>query len=81
MNILMNFQHYHNALKTRKTVAVFFKDVENEETISSQGQKLVETTNLWQLFWDKNSPAQIRGAMITATIELNKWSKMSTSKW
>ena len=56
----MNLQHYHNAIKTRKTVAVFFKDVKNEEIFSSQGQKLVETTNLWQLYWDKNTPAQIR---------------------
>ena len=56
----MNFQRYHNALKTRKIVAVFFKHVKTEETISSQGQKLVGTTNLWQLYWDKNTPAQIR---------------------
>ena len=56
----MNFQRYHNALKTQETVAVFFKPVKIEETFSSQGQKLVDTTNLWQLYWDKNTPAQIR---------------------
>ena len=38
----------------------FFKDVKTEETFSSQDQKLVETTNLWQLYWDKNTPARIR---------------------
>ena len=32
----MNLQHYHNALKIQKTVAVFFKDVKTEETFSSQ---------------------------------------------
>ena len=31
----------------------------NEENFSSQDQKLVETTSLWQLYWDKNTPAQI----------------------
>ena len=56
----MNLQRYHNALKTQKTVAVFFKHVKTEETFSSQGQKLVGTTNLWQLYWNKNTPAQFR---------------------
>ena len=42
----MNLQHTHNALKTQKSVAVYFKDVKTEETFSSQDQKLVETTNL-----------------------------------
>ena len=28
----MNLQHYHNALKIQKIVAVFFKDVKTEET-------------------------------------------------
>ena len=42
----MNCQQTHNALTTQKTVAVFFKDVKTEETFSSQGQKLVVTTNL-----------------------------------
>ena len=42
----MNRQYTHNALKTQKNVAVFFKDVKTEETFSSHYQKLVETTNL-----------------------------------
>ena len=42
----MSLQHTHNALKTLKSVAVYFKDVKTEETFSSQDQKLVETTNL-----------------------------------
>ena len=42
----MNFQQTHNALTTQKDIAVYFKDVKTEETFSSQGQKLVETTNL-----------------------------------
>ena len=42
----MNCQHSHNALKTQKSVAVYFKDVKTEEKLSSQDQKLVETTNL-----------------------------------
>ena len=42
----MILQHTHNALITQKSVAVYFKDVKNEETFSSQDQKLVETTNL-----------------------------------
>ena len=42
----MNCQQFHNALRTQKIVAVFFKDVKTEETFSSQDQKLVETTNL-----------------------------------
>ena len=42
----MNCQHIHNALTTRKSVAVYFKDVKTEETLSSQDQKLVVTTNL-----------------------------------
>ena len=51
----MNFQQTHNVLSTKKTVAVYFKDVKTEGTFSSQDQKLVETTNLWrQLSWDKN---------------------------
>ena len=49
----MKRQHTHNALTTQKSVAVYFKDVKTEETFSSQDQKLVETTNLRQLFSDK----------------------------
>ena len=53
-------QHVHNALKPRKSVPGYFKNVKTEETFSSQDQKIVETTNLWQLYWDKITPAQIR---------------------
>ena len=42
----MILQHTQNALATQKSVAVYFKEVKNEETFSSQDQKLVETTNL-----------------------------------
>ena len=56
----MNFQHTHNALTTEKSVAVYFKDVKTEETFSSQDQKLVETTNLWQIFGQTITTEQIR---------------------
>ena len=56
----MNHQPTHNALTTQKSFAVSFKDVETEEKLSSQDQKLVETTNSWQIYWDKNTPAQSR---------------------
>ena len=42
----MNSQHIHNALKTQKSSAAYFKDVQIEEAFSNQDQKLVETTNL-----------------------------------
>ena len=42
----MNRQHTHNALTTQKIVAVDFKDVETEETNSTQYQKLMKTTKL-----------------------------------
>ena len=42
----MNYQQTHNALTNQKSVAAYFKNVKTEETISSQDQKLVETTNL-----------------------------------
>ena len=41
-----NRQHTQIALTNQKSSAVFFKDVKTEELISSQDQKLVETTNL-----------------------------------
>ena len=56
----MNCQQTHNSLTTQKSIALYLKDVKTEETFSSQDQKLVVTTNLWQLYWDKNTPAQIR---------------------
>ena len=42
----MSLRYTHNALKTQKSVAVYFKEVKTEKTFSSQDQKLVETTNL-----------------------------------
>ena len=42
----MNCRQTLIALTIQKNVAVFFKDAKSEETISSQDQKLVETTNL-----------------------------------
>ena len=42
----MKCQQTHNTLTPQKYVAVYFKDVNTEETLSSQDQKLVETTNL-----------------------------------
>ena len=42
----MKFQQTHNALIPQKSVALYFKDVNTDETLSSQDQKLVETTNL-----------------------------------
>ena len=56
----LNRQLTQHANTTHKSVTVNFKDVKTEETFSSQDQKLVETTNLWQFFWDKNTPEQIR---------------------
>ena len=46
LSTTMNCQKTQNAITTQKTVAVYFKDVETEETFSSQDHKLVETTNL-----------------------------------
>ena len=42
----MNCRQTRNALTTQKNVAVYFKDVNTEETFSSRDQTLVETTNL-----------------------------------
>ena len=42
----MKCQQTRNALTPQKYVAVYFKDVNTDETLSSQDQKLVETTNL-----------------------------------
>ena len=51
----INSQHTQKALTSQKRSAAHFKDVKTEETFSSQDQKLVETTNLWQqLSSDKN---------------------------
>ena len=44
---------YPQRINHPKNVAVYFKDVKTEKTFSSQDQKLVETTNLRQLFSDK----------------------------
>ena len=56
----MNFQQTHNTKTNQTSVAMYFKDVKTEETFSSQDQKLVENANLWQLYWDKNTPEQSR---------------------
>ena len=50
----MNLQPYQNAVTPQKNVAVYFRDVKTEKTYSSQDQKLVESSNLWQLLSDKN---------------------------
>ena len=52
----MNNYHSHNALTNKKSSAAYFKDDKTEEAFNSQDQKLVETTNLWQLFSDKTIP-------------------------
>ena len=54
---LMSFPQ---SIRKPKNVAVYFKDVKCKETFCSQDQKLVETTILWQLYWDENTPAEIR---------------------
>ena len=78
----MNSQHTHNALKNQKSSAAYFKDVKTEETFSSQDQKLVETTNLWQLFSDKKLPqSKSASAMIANPIELMNGTTMNTSRW
>ena len=58
----INSQQTHNALIIQKHVAVYFKDVETEETFSSQDQKPVETTNFvtTTFFEQKITTAQIR---------------------
>ena len=67
----MNCQQTHNAITTQKTVAVYFNDIKTEETFSSQDQKLVETTNLWQLSSDKKSPQRkSASATIANPVEL-----------
>ena len=57
----MNSQHTQNAFTNQKSSAAYFKKVKTEEAFSSQDQKLVETTNLWQLFCgQKITTEQIR---------------------
>ena len=80
----MSLQHTHNALKTKKMVAVYFKDVKTEENFSSQDQKLVETTNWWrQLFSAKKKSPQLKSASATITnpVELMNGTTMNTSRW
>ena len=78
----MNRQHIHNALTAQKIVTVFFKDVKTEETFSSQDQKLVETTNLRQLFSDKKSPKRkFDSATIANPVELMNRTTMNTSRF
>ena len=65
-----------------KNVAVYFIDVKTEETFSSQDQKLVETTNLRQLFSDRKSPQRkSTSATIGNPVELMKGTLMNTSRW
>ena len=74
----MNCEHNHNALTTQKIVAVYFKDVKTEETFSSQDQKLVETTILWQLFSDKKLPqCKFASATIANPVELMSGTTMN----
>ena len=78
----MNCQQTHNAITTQKTVAVCFNDIKTEETLSSQDQKLVETTNFWrQLSSDKKSPQRkSASATITNQVELMIGTTMNSSK-
>ena len=77
----MNRQHIHKALTVQKIVAVYFKDVKTEEILSSQCQKLLDTTNLWrQLFSDKKSPQRkSASATIFNPVELMNGATMNTS--
>ena len=78
----MNCQHTHNALTCQKIVAVYFKDVKTEETFSSQDEKLVETTNLWQLFSDKKSPQRkFASATIAHPVDLINGTTMNASRF
>ena len=79
----MKRQNTHNALKTQKIVAAYFKDVKSEETFSSQDQKLVETTNLRrQLFSDKKSPQRkSTPATIAYPVEMKNGKAMNTSRF
>ena len=78
----MNCQQTHNALKTQKIFAVYFKDVKTEETFSSQDQKLVVTTNLRrQLSSDKKSPQRkSASATIANPVKLMNGTTMNTSR-
>ena len=70
----MNSQQTHNALTNQKSSAAFFKVVKTEETISSQDQKLVETTNLWQLSsYKKITTAQIRFCNDRLSSRIDDW--------
>ena len=79
----MNCQQTHNALTTQKNIAVYFKDVKTEETFSSQGQKLVETTNLWRQLSSNKKSTQRKSASATITnqVELMIGTTMNTSRW
>ena len=77
----MNSQHTQSALTSQKSSAAHFKDVKTEETFSNQDQKLVETTNLWQLFSDKKSPQRkSASAMIANPVELMIGTTMNSSR-
>ena len=73
---------YPHCINNSKNVAGYFKDVQTEEKLSSQDQKLVETTNSWQFYLDKkNSSAKLPVQLPLTQLELNKWIKMSTLNW
>ena len=77
----MNSQQTHNALKNQKSSAAYFKDVKTEEAFSSQDQKLVETTNLWQFFSDKKlSQSKSASATIANPVELMIGKTMNSSR-
>ena len=82
LSTLKNCQQTHIVLSTKKTVAVYFKDVETEGTFSSQDQKLVETTNLWrQLSSDKKSPQRkSASATIANPVKLMIGTTMNSSR-
>ena len=69
-----------NHPKKRRCIS---KDVKTEETLSSQDQKLVETTNLWrQFFSDKKSPQlKFASATIAKSVESMNGATMNTSRF
>ena len=78
----MNSQLTHNALTNQKSRAAYFKDVKTEEAFSSQDQKLVATTNLWQLFFEKKLPqSKSASATIAKSVESMIGRTMNTSRF
>ena len=77
-----NSQYTHNRIKKpKKQRCVFESCVKTEEAFSSQDQKLVETTKLWQLFSDKKlPPSKSAYATIAKLVELVNGTTMNTSR-